>query len=272
MSKFRKAFAVALSAYLIGACAPAESVSDELTPPTITMESGLTPAQPATTQATTTTTAEAPTTTQEPTTSVPSQGTSTTVHQTAAWDEGEAEAALGTVESFYEALNSGDVEHALEFLVDRTHSADLKGRLRIAVEGLNAQFSYDCTPGSTGGLISCEEYVTDDLYGPAGITNGATVSYRYGEGKLIVSGWHRPFVCEAEPRGDAGTFLMEFRVWAAQAHPELERYWHWGEPIDSRLAIPCTVYPFTHSENAIKVCEIVPEFVAQSDNWPTDNA
>jgi hypothetical protein len=65
---------------------------------------------------------------------------------------------------------------------------------------------------------------------------------------------------------------MEIRIWSAKTHPELEVYWLWGEPIDSTLAIPCTVYPFVNKDNAIKVCEIVPEFVAQADDWPLGSA
>jgi hypothetical protein len=147
----------------------------------------------------------------------------------------------------------------------------LAGRLPIAVEGLRSQFAYDCTLGEAQGLVKCTEDVRDDLYGPAGITNQAFVQYRFHDERLVIDSWeYPPFVCGMEPTGDSLSFLMEFRVWAAEAHPELERYWLWGEPIDSTLSIPCTVYPFRSPENATEISKIVPEFVTQSDRWPTD--
>jgi hypothetical protein len=174
---------------------------------------------------------------------------------------------MALVEEYYSALNSGDWYAAFEFVNGET----LGQRLPMAVEGLHSQFAYDCELGETAGFIICTEDVTDDLYGPAGITNHASVRYAYHEGRLIVDrdDWqHQPFVCSADLRGDSLSFLMEFRVWAADAHPELERYWLWGDPIDSVLAVPCTVYPFRSPEAAVEICKSVPEFVAQSDHWP----
>lgn len=235
---------------LLGACTPTESGGSS------TSES----AEPSTTssiqQVTTTT----------PTSTV--QKTTTTV---AEWEEDEAESALTAVDDFYAALNAGDVEAALRLVVDATPEARMTEKYPIAVNGLNAQFEYECTLSSPG-TVECVEYVSDDLYGPAGITNSATFSFAYRSGNLAYSHYPWPFVCEFDPTGDALTFLMEFRVWSAENHPELEPYWYWGWPIDSPAAIPCTVYPFTSAENATTVCELVPEFIAQSAKWPVDSA
>ena len=199
------------------------------------------------------------------------QSTSTSVatQDQATWDPEEGAVALATIDSFYAALNSGDTEAALALV----HDARLAEKLPIAIEGLRSQFASNCTLGETQGLVKCTEDVTDDLYGPAGITNQAFVNYWYRGDKLIVDNLgkgHQPFVCEGDPTGESMSFLMEFRVWAAEAHPELERHWLWGEPIDSTLSIPCTVYPFRSPENATEISKIVPEFVTQSDRWPTD--
>lgn len=196
-----------------------------------------------------------------------STSTSVATQDEATWDPEEGAVALATVDSFYAAINSGDTEAALALV----HDARFAEKLPIAIEGLRSQFAYDCTLGETQGLVNCTEDVTDDLYGPAGITNQAFVNYWYHGDKLIaVDGRHQSFVCESDPTGDSLSFLMEFRVWAAEAHPELERYWVWGAPIDSTLAIPCTVYPFRSPEDATEISKIVPEFVTQSDRWPTD--
>jgi hypothetical protein len=197
------------------------------------------------------------------------QSTSTSVatQDEAAWDPEEGAVALATVDSFYAAINSGDTEAALALV----HDARFAEKLPIAIEGLRSQFAYDCTLGETQGLVNCTEDATDDLYGPAGITNQAFVNYWYRNDKPIAAdGRHQSFVCEFDPTGDSLSFLMEFRVWAAEAHPELERYWVWGVPIASTLAIPCTVYPFRSPEDATEISKIVPEFVTQSDRWPTD--
>lgn len=216
-------------------------------------------------QATTSTTVQTTTTTLRTTTTAMTTTTST-VLENVEWGEGEADAALASIDSFYTALNSGDVEAALASIASTGRLTDM---LPIAAEGLNARFEHDCTVGPARGSVSCVEYVTDDLYGPAGITNHATVSYHYHERKLTVS--DRSFVCQADPTGDALSFLMEFRVWAAETHPELERYWLWGAPINSPSAIPCNVYPFKSPEDAIEICKIVPEFVAQSDRWSAND-
>jgi hypothetical protein len=184
------------------------------------------------------------------------------------WGEGETEAALSTIDNLYAALNSGDVEAALDILVDTTSDERLAQMLRLSVDGLNAQFTYDCTPDPNLRKISCLEGVDDDLYGPAGITNESTVTYTYTRDKLIVDQMSQSFVCHTEPSGQTGNFLMGLRVWASNNHPELERYWLWGEPIDSPLAIPCTVYPFSRPESAIEIANIVSEFVAESTSWP----
>lgn len=245
---------------LVGSCSPAETGGG----------SPGEPAEPTTTSstlhmATTTTTSTVRDTT---TTSTVEDTTTTTV---ADWEEGEAEAALAAIDDFYAALNSGDVESAYGLVVG-TPGSRLAEKLPIAIDGLHAQFEYECTLGSPGN-VGCVEYVTDDLYGPAGITNHGAVSFFYYADKLAMSGHDsQPFVCEFDPTGDSLIFLMEFRVWAAETHPELERYWFWGEPIDTPAAIPCTVYPFNSSESAGKIGEIVPEFVAQSADWPVDSA
>lgn len=92
-------------------------------------------------------------------------------------------------------------------------------------------------------------------------------------GEKLSASWNQqPFICSADPPGESAEFLVEFRSWAASAHPELEAYWLWGEPIDSATAIPCRPFPFTTPEGAAAICAVVPGFVNQSDRWPTDSA
>ena len=250
-----------------GSCAASDGGAQTVAPP---------PSMTAATASTTTAAsspAETTTTTDgaESTTLPPAASTATDDATEGKPDEGSA--ALGAVDALYAALSVGDVETALSI----AHGNDLVSVLPIAVEGLHSTFAHECTLAETPGVIRCTETVVDDLYGPAGISNEAFVRYRYHEGELALATDaeyqpNLPFICEADPRGDALRFLMEFRVWAASNHPELEGSWKWGWPIDSTTAIPCTVYPFSTIEAAREIAGIVPEFVAQSDDWPLDDA
>jgi hypothetical protein len=172
------------------------------------------------------------------------------------------------VEGFYAALNTGN-EAAARALV--TDGSEFYERLPIALEGVAAQFEYDCALLYPP-VVECVETVTDDLYGPAGLTHQATVHYRVDGETLSPSREQQPFICSADPPGESARYLVEFRTWAASAYPELETYWVWGEPIDSATAIPCRPYPFATPEGAAAICQIVPEFINQSDRWPTDRS
>ena len=178
--------------------------------------------------------------------------------------------ALAAVEVFYEALNSGDLEAAKALIAGQPVGPNLDERLPIAVHGLGSQFDHDCVVQNQ--TVKCVETVTDDLYGPAGITNSGTVYYQFRNEKLFITDQSGQgfFVCSGDPTGDSLEYLLDLRVWAAQNHPELERYWKWGEPIDSALAIPCTPYPFPTPEAAQEISKAVSEFVAQSSRWPTE--
>lgn len=238
-------------------------------PPSIAIEdttpATTTTAAPSSTAISTTTTTVAPTTTVGPTT------TTLRTWSNEEWEAEGAAAALATADGYYTALNSGDLETAFSLLVDNRPDRLLRDQLRIAVAGANAQFAYECAAEDTPGSILCDETITDDLFGPAGTTNQARVRYHYDAGKLILDpedSFHQPLACETEPAGDALRFLMDFRVWSAESHPELEEYWLWGYPIDSIGAVPCRVYPFDDPEDAGTVIAIVPEFIAQSDEWP----
>lgn len=197
----------------------------------------------------------APTTT-HPTTTY-TQATTTTIARSHRDDS----QTLAAARIFYAALNAGDLQSAFA-TVDVGY--ELQSRYELAVEGLGAQFVYDCSVLEDG--VQCRETVWDELYGPVGLTATSTAGYELQDGKVFPTGESLFFDCLPDS-GPIHEYLVDLRMWSAEAHPGLEKYWVWGKPMSDPLAVPCLIYPFENTEGAQQVAGIVPEFVAQSDTW-----
>ena len=207
-----------------------------------------------------------PTTEPPPATTTPPLPTTESVEDFSQLTYSQGIEAVALAETFYETVNSGDLAAAFTL-----YQPDYQTRqhLSLAVEGLNVRIEHDCT--LEGNRIRCAEASTDDLYGPAGLTHSSVTYYRFDNGRLL-SNRDTPNAapwCTGDPTGPFANFLIDLRVWSAKNHPELETHWLWGEPIDSPLAIPCTAYPFRTPAAARQITPIIPEFLEQSDQWPT---
>jgi len=186
------------------------------------------------------------------------------------WMAEQGPAALALVEDYYATLNAGDVGAALS-MVSGSMPGNLSSTLQIGVEGLGTKFVVDCSISESRHHIVCSEVVTDNLYGPAGITLNSHVGYTTtsnGTIQLIVDGYGNP-ACSGDPTGSAGTYLLDLYAWIVETHPELERNFT-GTLSMGTLGIPCTPYPFSRAENASEISDVVPEFVAQSDRYPVE--
>lgn len=183
------------------------------------------------------------------------------------WLTEEGPAVLVLVEDFYAALNSGDSAAALDMI--KGNEILLKS-LEVAVDGTNAAFSADCSiSDERANLVNCTENVIDDLYGPAEITLSGRTSFArlpYGTGSPLRTENSAASACISEGYVTAN-YLVDLYKWITVAHRELARNFT-GDLGQGPLGIPCTAYPFRNGDNASEVCEVVPEFVAQSDQYP----
>lgn len=184
------------------------------------------------------------------------------------WMVEQGPAALALVEDYYATLNTGNVAAALA-IVSGSMPSNLPWTLKTGVEGLGTQFAANCSISETRHHIVCNETVTDNLYGPAGITIRAHVGYATGQNtitRLVGEGYGIP-ACSGDPTGRTATYLVDLYDWIAETHPELE-WMFTGTLSMGTLGIPCTPYPFLSAENASEISDVVPEFVAQSDRYP----
>lgn len=185
------------------------------------------------------------------------------------WLNEDGPTALARLDDFYSAVNAGDFETAfavvdLPKLSPRLNS----GQLAVYSQGVGAHISHSCSLSETERVVTCTETVTDDLYGPAGIDHQAGEAYVVrGDTIMAYSAMPSSFLFCTEPPGAALEFLLEFHQWAVTTHPELEANWWWGVD-DTKSSIPCTPYPFHTPEDAAEICDVVAEFVEQSDRWP----
>jgi hypothetical protein len=184
------------------------------------------------------------------------------------WLNEEAPEAIAVVESFYAALNTGEKEAIGDLSPGFLATAGAR-TLPIAVAGAGARFDVHCLPDLDAPQVICDERVTDDLYGPAGITHHRSVRYTVIDRRLVVEGFRPPFVCSADPEGSAQRFLLDFHEWSVTAHPETARRWEWGTD-NTAISIPCTPYPFRTTEGATEICSQLDEFLAQSEEWPPE--
>lgn len=232
----------------------------------ITDDPAPTPTVPATTRTEPSATTTAPVTT----TTAP-----VTIMTTAIVDVGHEEwmaeqgpAALALIEDYYATLNSGDVAAALA-MVSGFMPSNLPLTLHVGVEGLGASFIVDCSISDTRRHIVCNETVTDNLYGPAGITLRAHVGYAIAENTItrLAGEGHDLGACSGDPTGHTATYLLNLYDWIVETHPELESQFT-GTLSMGTLGIPCTPYPFSRAESASEISKVVSEFVARSDKYP----
>jgi hypothetical protein len=218
-------------------------------------------AEASTTAATTTTTGVVTTT-----------STADTTTTTVDWDRNQwlaekGPAAMTLVEEYYSMLNSGDAVAALDLVKMEAGSVHHRSLL-VGMDGANAQFSIGCSISETQPLVVCRETITDDLYGPAGIVLTGSTAYaatRSDASRLALrlSGLT---ACTSESY-EGTTYLLDLYEWIVVAHPELESKFT-GELSMGKLGIPCTAYPFRAGDDAAEVCDVVSEFIAQSDKYP----
>jgi hypothetical protein len=179
--------------------------------------------------------------------------------------------AMALVEEYYALLNSGDVVAAFDMLAGYG-SANHLTSLRVAVDGMNAQFTVDCSASESAPLITCSETISDDFYGPAGIALKGSIGYELAgtEANQLRIRSSGPTACTSESNPGV-TYLLDLYEWIVVARPDLESKFSGNLDMGS-LGIPCTAYPFLNAELASEVCEVIPEFVAQSDNYPIPTA
>ena len=216
---------------------------------------------------TTTTTARATATTGAVTTSSIAESTTTTTLDIEHWIAQDGPVTMALVEEYYGLLNTGDVEAALDMIAGFL-GENFRENLTMAVDGANARFATDCSISETEPVVRCRETISDDLYGPAGIalTGGMRYTVAVGESDQLTLRFDGPPACTSESYTNAN-YLLDLYDWVVGAHSIL-RLNFTGDLSMGELGIPCTAYPFPTAELAIEVCEVVPEFLAQSDKYP----
>jgi hypothetical protein len=261
---------------ILGACSSSsEDVIEESTPSASAAATGADGDETAATTGhtvDTTSTTEGATTTAATGDTVDTTSTTEGATTTAAarvseqWIAEEGPAVLLLVEDFYAALNSGDSAAALDMIKG---NEILLESLGVAVDGTNAVFSADCSISEDRPIVNCTEKVTDDLYGPAGITLRGGTSFarlHYGTGTLLNIEQSVASACISESYSGTN-YLVDLYEWITVAHPELAPKFT-GDLSQGTLGIPCTAYPFRDGDNASEVCNVVPDFVAQSNQYP----
>jgi hypothetical protein len=195
--------------------------------------------------------------------------TTTVVWDQDQWIVEDGPAALALIEDYYAALNAGDVATGRDLVERSTSFAQPFEVLPLAVDGVGARFVFDCSVSESQPRVMCHETVTDSLCGPAGIALEGSVSYRVTDEGLLAteeSPGHLP-VCVGDPPGDAARFLLGFYEWVVDTHQDLKWVWT-GDLSTGVLGISCTPYPLVNAQAATNACDIVPEFIAQSDIYP----
>lgn len=216
---------------------------------------------------TTTTTATSTTTTGAVTTSSIAEPTTTTTLDIEHWITQDGPVTMALVEEYYGLLNTGDVEAALDMITGFL-GENFRESLTMAVDGANARFATDCSISETEPVVSCWETILDDLYGPAGIALAGGMRYTVAgnESDRLTLRFDGPPACTSESYTNAN-YLLDLYDWIGTAHSILRTNFT-GDLSAGELGIPCTAYPFGTAELAIEVCDVVPEFVAQSDKYP----
>jgi len=265
---------LALAALLTSGCGADLEAEGSATSPTST-------AAPTTTvAAATTTTIPAPattsaTTSSTTTTTVPATTTTPVPYRVAA--------AEADVAALYGALNNGSVLGVLSHHRKGSRPGMAESgwdrALSILIDGGEARVAVECGPGERTAhgtvLVRCDQQIVDDrFYAPAGITWTETVVWEADATGLIpVEGRGLP-IWIAEPKGDARAYLVDFDSWLLERHRQ-ESVWGWiwlyeeeGLYPNWVDGLPCGPYSVVSAAGARAVFPLVPEFLAESDDWP----
>ncbi len=203
---------------------------------------------------------EAPLTTAAPTTAATPTTTQPPVTTTLV--RLEPTEAVALADSFYEAVNSGNLAEAFSI-------ASVTGDRHTAIAGFSAHFEWACASDS-GDTVVCDERITDSFYGPAGFVHEGTITYAVRNGGLQT----KSDACFAEgrsPNDDLLAYVQAFDRWLQANYPNTPGWIRLfaGEGLPNWMdGRPCRMYSLEGIGNADTIASYVQEFVTQSDDYP----
>ncbi|HSG79852.1 MAG TPA: hypothetical protein VLD62_09750 [Acidimicrobiia bacterium] len=171
----------------------------------------------------------------------------------------QASAGTQKVIDAYAALGAGDLDAASGPVVQ--HNLPL---LRDLFERLGGKVWAECEVAGGGPVqvVTCTEHMEDAFYGPAGILPTAKVVWLTGDSGVARISWDRSDPRVFEHLTPAmSVYLGRFGTWLQERDPDLYRE-------SGYTSDPCGCFPFPNPEGATGVLELVPEFVAQSEDYP----
>jgi hypothetical protein len=158
----------------------------------------------------------------------------------------------------------------------------IRGGIRFSnPEGLiafNAVVDYECRFEEFAGRdrVICTEWIYDDFYGAAGLTNTAETEFLIMEDCSLCAqtpGLSCP-AADARWNPESLRFLTRFEEWLAAHHPDVTR-WIWMESPGfmgpAWQGNPCALYPIEGRPDP-HLQAYVADFIAWSDDYPVEGS